>query len=206
MIKQKLKKILIIMTIIILAISTQQVNAETFENNEIENTYTLAHIEAKGGTSAGDAVAGSIGWLLDGAAGVVFKIFQVIPLLIARVMMSIISLAINGTEGVVSGMSIDKVLFNDIPLLGINFFETAENGYNVAVINDLRENIAAWYVSIRNLAIVILAIMAVYVGIRMAISTVAEDKAKYKQMLVDWLVSLALLFVLHYIMIFIIKL
>ena len=36
MIKQKLKKILIIMTIIILAISTQQVNAETFENNEIE--------------------------------------------------------------------------------------------------------------------------------------------------------------------------
>lgn len=206
MIKQKLKKILIIMTIIILAISTQQVNAETFENNEIESTYTLAQIEAKGGTSAGDAVAGSIGWLLDGAAGVVFKIFQVIPLLIARVMMSIISLAINGTEGVVSGMSIDKVLFNDIPLLGINFFETAENGYNVAVINDLRDNIAAWYVSIRNLAIVILAIMAVYVGIRMAISTVAEDKAKYKQMLVDWLVSLALLFVLHYIMIFIINL
>ena len=50
MIKQKLKKILIIMTIIILAISTQQVNAETFENNEIESTYTLAQIEAKGGT------------------------------------------------------------------------------------------------------------------------------------------------------------
>ena len=29
-------------------------------------------------------------------------------------MMSIISLAINGTEGVVSGMSIDKVLFNEL--------------------------------------------------------------------------------------------
>ncbi len=32
-----------------------------------------------------------------------------------------------------------------------------------------------------NLAAVILAIMALYVGIRMAISSVAEEKAKYKK-------------------------
>lgn len=63
MIKQKLKKILIIMTIIILAISTQQVNAETFENNEIESTYTLAQIEAKGGTSAGGCSC-RINWMV----------------------------------------------------------------------------------------------------------------------------------------------
>ena len=36
----------------------------------------------------------------------------------------------------------------------------------------------------------------------MAISTVASDEAKYKKMLKDWVVSIALLFVLHYIMIF----
>ena len=39
----------------------------------------------------------------------------------------------------------------------------------------------------------------------MAISSVAEEKAKYKRMLTDWVVSLVLLFVLHYIMILIIN-
>ena len=47
--------------------------------------------------------------------------------------------------------------------------------------------------------------MALYVGIRMAISSVAEEKAKYKKMLVDWVVSLGLLFVLHYIMVFVVR-
>ena len=36
----------------------------------------------------------------------------------------------------------------------------------------------------------------------MAISTIASDRAMYKKMLVDWCASMALLFLLHYIMIF----
>ena len=73
------------------------------------------------------------------------------------------------------------------------------------MINALREQISIWYVAIRNLAAIILGIMVLYVGIRMAISSVAEEKARYKKMLGDWVVSLVLLFVLHYIMIFIIN-
>ena len=42
----------------------------------------------------------------------------------------------------------------------------------------------------------------VYVGIKIIISSAASDKAKYKQMLVDWLVGMCLLFMLHYIMAF----
>ena len=41
-----------------------------------------------------------------------------------------------------------------------------------------------------------------YIGIRMMLSTVASDKAKYKQMLIDWLVGMCLLFFMHYIMAF----
>ena len=36
----------------------------------------------------------------------------------------------------------------------------------------------------------------------MLLSTVAQDKAKYRQMLIDWVVSLCLLFFMHYIMSF----
>ena len=39
----------------------------------------------------------------------------------------------------------------------------------------------------------------------MAIATVAAEKAKYSSMLVDWLTSIALLFVLHYVMILVIN-
>lgn len=39
----------------------------------------------------------------------------------------------------------------------------------------------------------------------MAISAIAEDRAKYKKMLIDWLVSIILIFVLHYIIIIVVN-
>lgn len=66
----------------------------------------------------------------------------------------------------------------------------------------LQPTIATWYVALRNLTIVGLLSVLVYVGIRIIISSTASDKAKYKQMLMDWLVALCLVFFLHYIMSF----
>lgn len=45
----------------------------------------------------------------------------------------------------------------------------------------------------------------IYVGIKIIISSAAQDKAKYKQMLIDWIVGICLLFMLHYIMAFTLK-
>lgn len=66
----------------------------------------------------------------------------------------------------------------------------------------MREAISSWYVSLRNLAIVGLLSVLVYVGIRIILSSTAADKAKYKQLLQDWLIALCLLFFMHYIMSF----
>ena len=65
----------------------------------------------------------------------------------------------------------------------------------------LRKTVASWYYALRNFAIVALLCVLVYVGIRMIMSTMAQDKNKYKTMFRDWLVALCLLFVMHYIMI-----
>lgn len=65
----------------------------------------------------------------------------------------------------------------------------------------LRDTIAGWYYALRNFAIVALLSVLVYVGIRMILSTVAQDKAKYKVMFKDWLVALCLVVVMHYMMI-----
>lgn len=65
----------------------------------------------------------------------------------------------------------------------------------------IRKNIAAWYYTLRIFAISALLVVLLYIGIRMAISTVASDQAKYKKMITDWLVSFGLVFLLHYIVI-----
>lgn len=72
----------------------------------------------------------------------------------------------------------------------------------LAPVNALHDMIATWYKIMRNIALVFLLSILVYVGIRIMISSTAADTAKYKKMLVDWVVALCILFVLHYIMSF----
>lgn len=64
----------------------------------------------------------------------------------------------------------------------------------------LSPTIASWYRSFRNISVVGLLTVLVYVGIRILISSTASDKAKYKESLRDWVVALCLVFVIHFIM------
>lgn len=68
--------------------------------------------------------------------------------------------------------------------------------------NDLRASFAAWYVALRNFVLVGMACVLVYIGIRMVISSVSQDKAKYKSMIKDWFVAMCLVVFMHYIMVF----
>lgn len=67
---------------------------------------------------------------------------------------------------------------------------------------DMKETIAKWYYVIRNIAIIGLLLVLVYVGIRMLLSSVSSEKAKYKQMLSDWVIAFCLIFLMQYIMVF----
>ncbi len=66
----------------------------------------------------------------------------------------------------------------------------------------LQPIISKWYYALRNLAIVALLSILVYIAIRIIISSSMEDRAKYKQHLLDWLIAMCLLFFMHYIMSF----
>lgn len=66
--------------------------------------------------------------------------------------------------------------------------------------NKLRTSIAKWYLIIRNITVVGLLSVLVYIAIEMVISSASQDKAKYQKMLMDWLVAICLVFLLHYIM------
>lgn len=95
------------------------------------------------------------------------------------------------------------VFFNKLKLLDIDFFDFDNAGETGL---QFRNKIAEWYYTMRAIAVAAMVIVLVYVGIMMAISTLADDKAKYKKMLTDWVMSIALLFLMQYIIIFIIEL
>ncbi len=100
----------------------------------------------------------------------------------------------------------EKIFAGLIPALDINFVDPKDWGTDDmnerSITIALHETIATWYVSLRNLCLVALMLVLVYVGIRIVISSTASDKAKFKQMLMDWLVAMCILFCLHYIMTF----
>ena len=64
----------------------------------------------------------------------------------------------------------------------------------------LSKTVASWYRAFRNVAVVGLLSILVYIGIRIILGSTAQDKAKYKERLKDWFVGLCLLFLMHYIM------
>ena len=67
---------------------------------------------------------------------------------------------------------------------------------------ELKDIIAKWYYVIRNIAIIGLMLVLLYVGIRILLTSIASEKAKYKQMMSDWVVGLCLVFLMQYIMVF----
>lgn len=68
--------------------------------------------------------------------------------------------------------------------------------------NILQSTVSTWYNALRNIAIVVMLSVLVYIGIRILLTTVSSEKAKYITMLKDWFVGLCLLFLMHYIMAF----
>lgn len=146
---------------------------------------------------------GVIGTGLDGVVGLLTIVVRIPLLLIVMgfqtIMTGIMMLGGSNAEGFLTP---DDLFFNRIGLTNIDFFDFSGN---VSAIQTIRVNVATWYYVLRILSIIILLAVLIYIGIRMAISTVASDQAKYKTMLMDWAVSFALVFFLNYIIMFTIE-
>lgn len=70
----------------------------------------------------------------------------------------------------------------------------------------MQARISKWYIALRTIALVGLLSVLLYIGIRIILSSAsANDKAKYKNMLKDWIVAICILFTLHYMMAFMLE-
>lgn len=96
----------------------------------------------------------------------------------------------------------EEIFSGKVPALDVNFLDPEHPSDDRSTAAQLQETIASWYKALRTIAIVGLLTVIVYLGIRMLITSLAADKAKYKKMMMDWLIAMCLLFVMHYIMAF----
>lgn len=108
----------------------------------------------------------------------------------------------------------ENIFGNKIAMLDVNFLNpntyvsVVESGRGKSSADEksqsialsLTETVSNWYKAFRNIAIVALLSILVYLGIRILISSTSEDKAKYKESIRDWAIALCLVFVMHFIM------
>lgn len=98
------------------------------------------------------------------------------------------------------------IFFNKYKIFDIDLFDfSISPDGETKILYNIRTQVAQWFYVLRTIAAAVLLCILIYVGIRMALSTIADEKAKYKKMLYDWACSLALIFVLQYIAIFTIE-
>lgn len=152
-------------------------------------------------TRATEGYESGFGQIMDGIAGLLTWPLRMLILAFGYA----VRLVIGGIASIAGGefnlnISPNDILFDKLEITDVNFFNF-DNSLSDGVLT-IRKNIAIWYYALRNLAIGILLAILIYVGIRMAISTVASEEAKYKVMLRDWVVSFVLVFLMQYIIAF----
>ena len=113
--------------------------------------------------------------------------------------------------------TIERTVFNEIAIFNIDVFNQDESftngsGSHTETIYqnyrnlELKQQVTRWYYIIRLIASMINLCILIYIGIKMAISSAATEEAKYKKMIIWWVESMIMLFMLQYIMYIIIAL
>ena len=102
----------------------------------------------------------------------------------------------------------DKIIFNTVPMVDINFINPAKgslfrNNDDVGSLTKVGEVIRSVYFTGLSISLSFLGIIVAVMAIRLALSSIAADKAKYKEAVVTWLMAMVLLFGMHYVISFV---
>lgn len=95
----------------------------------------------------------------------------------------------------------DRVIFNTIPLLDVNFINPDEKSL-LNTSNGIGNVVRNIYFTGLSLALGFLGIIVAVMAIKLVISTIASEKAKYKEAIVKWLTAIILLFGMHFVLSF----
>lgn len=138
--------------------------------------------------------------------GTVVGMISIAFLQVGRMAQTLIAWLMGLLMGNVDGAAFpwaDKTIFNCVPLLDVNFINPANGSLlrdSSGADTDIGNAIRNTYFTGISVAVGFLSIMVGIMAIRMALSTIAATKAKYKESIVNLLTTLVLIFGLHIIL------
>lgn len=97
----------------------------------------------------------------------------------------------------------DKIIFNTIPILDVNYINPASGSLFEdadGVETKLGEITRNAYFTVLSISVGFLSLVIAVIAIRLAISSVASEKAKYKEAIANFLICLVLIFSMHYVL------
>lgn len=187
-----LKKIIIILSISFLFCLCFQ---------QITGTYVFAEINTKYGTPVGNASNSdqneqkSNGLL--GLLGIaVYGIGALIEWITSNIMAMFTSTSFFPWA--------DKIIFNNVSMLDCNFINPGVGSLfkDASGYTTIGNTVRTIYFTGLSIALGFLGIVVAVMAIKIAISTIASEKAKYKESIKDWIVAMILIFGMHYVLAF----
>lgn len=97
----------------------------------------------------------------------------------------------------------DQIVFNQIPFFDPNFINptpSSVSGASLVLVDRLQMLIQNMYYSFFVLAGSIFVIAAIIIGIKLAITSIAAERAQYKESIKVWVTGIILLFTIHFIL------
>lgn len=182
--KKIIKTICIILLMIVLFLPISSVFAEVTPTGD--NTETAENIKA------------FFGWILKIGTGPLTAAIASLMNAIIVVLFVLLYFIFSPLSANFAFPFPDQIIFNKIPFFDPNFINPNSNVDSP--VNLLEGLIRNLYNTGFVIAGAVFVIAAMIIGIKLAVSTIASEKAHYKQSLVTWITGLLLLFTTHFIM------
>ena len=142
-----------------------------------------------------------MGSVMSTNAGVLGKPFAFIVNLV-NVILLMTMYIIFVESGIANGLTFpfpDQIIFNGVSMLDPNFINPV-SGDSQSLVGIMSSVIQNFYYSFFTLACTVFVLAAVIIGIKLALSSIASEKAIYKDAIKHWIMGLALLFLMHFIL------
>lgn len=143
--------------------------------------------------SAFNRIVSGLGNLVSSGLGLIATLINQFAVMIFFSLSAIFS----GTTGSIFP-SPDNIVFNRIAIFDVNFFNPNANSIYATASKAATGNvILKLYNSFQSIAVSIFILAAVIVGIKLALSTLASEKAACKKAMLNWLVGIIVLFLMR---------
>lgn len=192
---KKVRKVIAILFVLLALGSVSCITSNSVVYAQINQSYSFTD-DGSNISNLDQAIKDN--WIIETIGSFVYTMASLIESNVSKIFLNL--------TGVNTFPWADKILFNAVPLLDINFINSSygslfknEAGVSTAVANVLNST----YYTVFTLSVAFLGVCVGIMALRLVFASIASEKARYKKAITQWLMALIMLFLSHYLISFI---